>query len=236
MFSFVQIGNLMSNACEISQNIYTINTTMATLERAIEIATNAHRGQLDKAGNDYIGHPLRVMAMGQTTEEKIVGVLHDVVEDTVWTFEQLEAEGFSADIIEALRCLTKQSASEPYDKFIARIKHNPLAVAVKLNDLSDNMDIRRLPYLSDKDIKRLKKYLKAYKQLTGTPTYSVYACRQEFPNAFDPWSEEDDAVLTKMWREGATIDELATHFQRKPGGIRSRIKKLDLEKTYGARE
>ena len=236
MFSFVQIGNVMSNVCEISQNIYTINTTMGTLERAIEIATNAHRGQLDKAGNDYIGHPLRVMAMGQTTEEKIVGVLHDVVEDTVWTFEQIEAEGFSADIIEALRCLTKQSASEPYDKFIARIKHNPLAVAVKLNDLTDNMDIRRLPYLSDKDIKRLKKYLKAYKQLTGTPTYSVYACRQEFPNAFDPWSEEDDAVLTKMWREGAAIDELATHFQRKPGGIRSRIKKLDLEKTYGVGE
>ena len=236
MFSFVQIGNVMSNVCGISQNIYTINTTMGTLERAIEIATSAHRGQLDKAGNDYIGHPLRVMAMGQTTEEKIVGVLHDVVEDTVWTFEQLEAEGFSADIIEALRCLTKQSASEPYDKFIARIKHNPLAVAVKLNDLTDNMDIRRLPYLSDKDIKRLKKYLKAYKQLTGTPTYSVYACRQEFPNAFDPWSEEDDAVLTKMWREGATIDELATHFQRKPGGIRSRIKKLGLEKTYGVKE
>ena len=236
MFSFVQIGNVMSNVCEISQNIYTINTTMGTLERAIEIVTSAHRGQLDKAGNDYISHPLRVMAMGQTTEEKIVGVLHDVVEDTVWTFEQLEAEGLSADIIEALRCLTKQSASEPYDKFIARIKHNPLAVAVKLNDLTDNMDIRRLPYLSDKDIKRLKKYLKAYKQLTGTPTYSVYACRQEFPNAFDPWSEEDDAVLTKMWREGAAIDELATHFQRKPGGIRSRIKKLDLEKTYGARE
>lgn len=209
---------------------------MATLERAIEIATDAHRGQLDKAGNEYIGHPLRVMAMGNTTEEKIIGVLHDVVEDSAWTFEQLEAEGFSAEIIEALRCLTKLSDGEPYDKFIARIKHNPLAVAVKLNDLTDNMDIRRLPYLSDKDVKRLKKYLKAYKQLAGTPTYSVYACRQEFPNAYDPWSEADDAVLTRMWREGVTIDELAAHFQRKPGGIRSRIKKLDLEKTYGARE
>ena len=208
---------------------------MATLERAIEIATEAHRGQLDKAGNEYIGHPLRVMAMGKTTEEKIVGVLHDVVEDSAWTFEQLVAEGFSVEVIEALRCVTKLSETEPYDKFIARIKHNPLAVAVKLNDLTDNMDIRRLPYLSDKDVKRLKKYLKAYKQLTGTPTYSVYACRQEFPNAYDPWSEEDDAVLTKMWREGATIDELAAHFQRKPGGIRSRIKKLELEKTYGAR-
>jgi (p)ppGpp synthase/HD superfamily hydrolase len=168
---------------------------MATLERAIEIATEAHRGQLDKAGNEYIGHPLRVMAMGRTTEEKIVGVLHDVVEDSAWTFEQLAAEGFSAEVIEALRCVTKLSETEPYDKFIARIKHNPLAVAVKLNDLTDNMDIRRLPYLSDKDVKRLKKYLKAYKQLTGTPTYSVYACRQEIPNAYDPWSEEDDVVL-----------------------------------------
>lgn len=209
---------------------------MATLERAIEIATEAHRGQLDKAGNEYIGHPLRVMTMGKTTEEKIVGVLHDVVEDSVWTFEQLAAEGFSDEVIEALRCVTKQSENESYDKFIARIKHNPLAVAVKLNDLTDNMDIRRLPYLSDKDVKRLKKYLKAYKQLTGTPTYSVYACRQEFPSAFDPWSEGDDAMLTRMWREGASIEELAAHFQRKPGGIRSRIKKLELEKTYGARE
>ena len=165
-----------------------------------------------------------------------MGVLHDVVEDSAWTFEQLTAEGFSVRVIEALRCLTKQSASEPYDKFIARIKHNPLAVAVKLNDLTDNMDIRRLPYLSDKDVKRLKKYLKAYKQLNGTPTYSVYACRQEYPNAYDPWNEEDDAQLTRMWREGATIEELAAHFRRKPGGIKSRIKKLGLEKTCGARE
>ena len=209
---------------------------MATLERAIEIATEAHRGQLDKAGNEYIGHPLRVMAMGKTTEEKIVGILHDVVEDSSWTFERLAAEGFSAPIIEALRCLTKQPDSEPYDKYIARIKHNPLAVAVKLNDLTDNMDIRRLPYLSDKDVKRLKKYLKAYKQLTDTPTYSVYACQQEYPNAYAPWSEEDDWELTRMWCEGASVKDLANHFQRKPGGIRSRIKKLELEKTYGTRE
>ena len=143
---------------------------MGTLERAIEIAREAHCGQLDKAGEDYIGHPLRVMAMGRTVDEKIVGVLHDVVEDSAWTFEMLAAEGFSAHIIEALRCVTKLSAGEPYDKFIARVKKNPLAIAVKLNDLTDNMDIRRLPYLSDKDVKRLKRYLKAYKQLTGTPT------------------------------------------------------------------
>lgn len=198
------------------------------MERAIEIATEAHRGQLDKAGCDYIEHPLRVMAAGKSLDEKIVGVLHDVVEDTNWTFEGLAAEGFSAEVIEALRCVTKLSDSEPYDKFIARVKRNPLAVAVKLNDLSDNMDIRRLPYLSDKDIKRLKRYLKAYKQLTGVPTYSVYACQQEYPNAFLPWSEEDDATLEKMWAEGADAETMATHFKRKPSAITTRLKRLGL--------
>ena len=78
---------------------------MSTLEKAIQIATEAHKGQLDKSGKDYIGHPLRVMEMGNTEEEKIVGVLHDVVEDTEWTFEALEAEGFSKQIIDALRCV-----------------------------------------------------------------------------------------------------------------------------------
>lgn len=198
------------------------------MERAIEIATEAHRGQLDKAGCDYIEHPLRVMAAGKSLDEKIVGVLHDVVEDTNLTFEDLAAEGFSAEAIEALRCVTKLSESEPYDKFIARVKRNPLAVAVKLNDLSDNMDIRRLPYLSDKDIKRLKRYLKAYKQLTGVPTYSVYACQQEYPNAFLPWSEEEDATLEKMWAEGADAETMATHFKRKPSAITTRLKRLGL--------
>ena len=208
---------------------------MSTLQRAIEIATEAHKGQLDKSGKDYIGHPLRVMEMGKSENEKIVGVLHDVIEDTDWTFEALAEEGFSKDVIDALRCVTKLSENENYDDFIERVKKNPLAVAVKINDLSDNMDIRRLPYLSDKDVKRLKKYLKAYKQLTGTPTYSVYACRQEFPNAYAPWSEEDDWTLTKMWCEGVAVKELADHFQRKPGAILSRIKKLELEEKYGKR-
>ena len=208
---------------------------MSTLERAIEIAVAAHKGQLDKAGKEYIEHPMRVMAAGSSTDEKIVGVLHDVVEDSAWTFEQLAAEGFAPQIIEALRCLTKLEG-ESYDKFIARVKCNALATAVKLNDLTDNMDIRRLPYLSDKDVKRLKRYLKAYKQLSGIPAYSVYACRQEYPNAYAPWSQEDDDALTRMWCEGATIEELAGHFQRKPGGIVSRIKKLELEEKYGPRE
>lgn len=201
---------------------------MSTLNRAIEIATEAHKGQFDKAGNEYIGHPLRVMEMGKTEEEKIVGVLHDVIEDTDWTFEALEAEGFSMEVIDALKCVTKVSENENYDDFIDRVKKNPLAVAVKINDLTDNMDIRRLPYLSDKDVKRLKKYLKAYKKLTGEPVYSVYACRQEHPNAFDPWTEEADAELARMWEEGSSVDDIARHFGRKSSAIIVRMKKLGL--------
>lgn len=77
--------------------------------------------------------------------------------------------------------------------------------------------------------------LRAYKQLTGEPTYSVYACRQEYPNAYQPWTEAEDLELTRRWCEGATEKELSAHFQRKPGAIRSRIEKLDLERLYGKR-
>lgn len=201
---------------------------MSTLQKAIEIATQAHKGQVDKAGNDYIGHPLRVMEMGRTDEEKIVGVLHDVVEDTDWTFEMLEAEGFSKEVIDALRCVTKVSENENYDDFIDRVKNNPLAVAVKINDLSDNMDIRRLPYLSDKDVKRLKKYLKAYKRLIGEPVYSIYAARQENPNAYEPWTEEADTQLRQMREAGKSIPEIAEYFGRKQSAIIVRMKKLGV--------
>lgn len=201
---------------------------MGTLERAIEIATEAHKGQFDKAGNDYIGHPLRVMQMGKTENEKIVGVLHDVIEDTDWTFEALAAEGFSEEVIAALRCVTKTSENENYDDFIERVKKNPLAVAVKINDLTDNMDIRRLPYLSDKDVKRLKKYLKAYKRLVGEPVYSIYAARQEHPNAYNVWTAEDDVELRQMWAEGKSVNDIADYFGRKNTSIITRLKKLGI--------
>ena len=201
---------------------------MSTLQRAIEIATQAHQGQFDKSGKDYIGHPLRVMEMGRTEEEKIAGVLHDVVEDSDWTFEALEAEGFSQEIIAALKCVTKLSENENYDDFIERVKKNPLAVAVKINDLTDNMDIRRLPYLSDKDIKRLKKYLKAYKKLIGEPVYSIYAAKQENPNAYEAWTMEADEQLRQMWANGTSVSDIAAHFGRKQSAIIVRMKKLGL--------
>jgi (p)ppGpp synthase/HD superfamily hydrolase len=117
----------------------------------------------------YIGHVMRVMQAGRTIDEKIVGVLHDIVEDTPWTFEALLAEGFPTHIVDALRCVTKLHDDEPYEEFIQRVKSNPLAVAVKINDLTDNMDIRRLADITDKDAIRLRKYLKAYRELILEP-------------------------------------------------------------------
>lgn len=138
---------------------------MATLERAIGIARQAHASQVDKGGADYIGHPLRVMEKCETEEEKIVGVLHDVVEDSDWTFEMLEEEGFTPDVIEALKCLTKVSEDENYDDFIARVMTNPLAVKIKLYDIEDNLDVSRLDSLTDADVARCKKYLHARDRL-----------------------------------------------------------------------
>ena len=139
------------------------------LAKAVEIALEAHKDATDKAGMPYAGHVMRVMQAGRTIDEKIVGVLHDIVEDTPWTFEALLAEGFPAHIVDALRCVTKLHDDEPYEAFIERVKSNPLAVAVKINDLTDNMDIRRLADITDKDAIRLRKYLKAYRELILEP-------------------------------------------------------------------
>lgn len=140
---------------------------MSTLDHAIRIAVKAHKGQTDKYGNPYILHPLRVMGMGRTDEERIVGVLHDVVEDTEWTFSALLKEGFSERIVAALKCVTKKSDNEDYDEFVARTRTNALAIRVKLNDLTDNMDIRRMDEVKEKDVKRLNKYLRAYRLLAA---------------------------------------------------------------------
>ncbi len=136
-----------------------------TIERALEIAVAAHKGQLDRAGRPYILHVLQVAMAGSTDDERIVGALHDVVEDTDWTFEQLAEEGFSQTIVEAVKCLTKESPEEDYELFTERVKKNPLAIRVKLHDLRSNMDLTRLLQVKDSDAERLTKYLKAYHEL-----------------------------------------------------------------------
>jgi (p)ppGpp synthase/HD superfamily hydrolase len=106
--------------------------------------------------------------MGITEEEKICGVLHDIVEDTDVTFEQLASEGLSPVILEALRGVTKLSENEEYDAFIQRTLQNRLSCVVKLHDLTDNMDIRRMDVVREKDVARLNKYLKAYKIISAS--------------------------------------------------------------------
>ena len=136
------------------------------LERAIQIAAEAHKGQRDKYGKPYILHVIRVMNRGKTIQEKVVGALHDLVEDTDWTFEALEKAGFSDEIIQAVKKLTKPEGAD-YLEYVKEIRGNHLARAVKLNDLSDNMDLRRVDQLQEKDTERLNRYIAAWRLLTG---------------------------------------------------------------------
>ena len=131
------------------------------LERAIEIAVQAHKGASDKGGTPYILHSLAVMHNLDTNDERIVGVLHDVVEDTEWTFEKLLDEGFSVTVVNALRSVTKQVGGEDYFDFVQRAKQNPLGRKVKIADIRHNMDVTRIKIISDKDMARLNKYKKA---------------------------------------------------------------------------
>lgn len=136
------------------------------LHKAILLAIQAHEGQLDtNNGRPYIEHPFRVMNAGHTMQEKIVGILHDVVEDTSWTLDQLAEEGFSKEVVEGVDAMTRRN-NESYDDYLLRLEKNPIAVRVKLNDLTDNMDIRRWNEVPYHELARLQKYLKAYKKLT----------------------------------------------------------------------
>lgn len=134
---------------------------MSTLERAIEIAVSGHKGQKDKANVTYILHPLRVMFRMDTEPEMIAAVLHDIVEDTNWTLEGLWTEGFSDHIVNVIDYLTRREG-ETYNEFIGRLKNNKIARKVKLADLEDNMNIRRLSSITTKEIERIRKYHRAW--------------------------------------------------------------------------
>lgn len=140
------------------------------LNKAIKLAEKAHRKQTDKFNAPYIGHVMRVMNAGKTIDEKIVGVLHDVLEDCPEiTVETLNLEGFTDVQVFAVECLTKTSDLMDYDEFVEKIEQSPLAIAVKINDLKDNMDLTRFTELmTERDYKRMNKYLKAYQYLTET--------------------------------------------------------------------
>ena len=138
---------------------------MPTLEDAIALAVEAHRGTPDRSGQPYILHPLRVMFSCDTELERIVAVLHDVVEDTPYTFDDLRKLGYGEDVLAALDCVTKRDG-ESYEQFVDRAAANPVARKVKLADLKDNMDLGRLPSLGEEDLARMQKYIKAWWRLT----------------------------------------------------------------------
>ena len=142
---------------------------MEPLEKAIEIALRAHSGQVDKAGAPYILHPLRMMVRMNGPAAMMAAVLHDVVEDGEgWTFERLAQEGIPAEVIEAVGCLTKRPEEEQdYERFIRRASLHPVARRVKLADLEDNMDMRRIADPTDKDRARMEKYGRAHAFLSS---------------------------------------------------------------------
>ena len=129
-------------------------------EKAYEIAKKAHLGQVDKAGEDYIKHPEKVASFVKTDEEKAVAYLHDVIEDTELTLEDLCEYDFSKEVIEAVDIITKKRG-EDYQSYLNSVKKNKLARAVKLADLRHNSDLTRLIKVTEKDIERKEKYQKA---------------------------------------------------------------------------
>lgn len=130
---------------------------MSTIEKAIEIAARAHAGQVDKAGAPYIFHPLRLMLAVTGEHERMAAALHDVVEDTPLTFDDLAREGFPAAVIDAVRALTKQPGESRLDA-AHRAAANPVARRVKLADVGDNMDLSRIASPTGKDYARLREY------------------------------------------------------------------------------
>jgi (p)ppGpp synthase/HD superfamily hydrolase len=138
---------------------------MSDLDKALSIAIHAHQGQKDRYGKEAILHPLRVMMRMKTAEEKITAILHDVVEDSNWTIDGLKDEGFSGVIVEAVDCLSKHEG-EPYTEYIERVKQSSLAVAVKMGDLEDNMNMQRVTReMTHKDLERFTRYHKARSDL-----------------------------------------------------------------------
>ena len=137
-----------------------------TLERAIAIAAEAHAGQKDRGGAPYILHPIRLMIQMDSEDAMMASVLHDVVENSVWTLDDLRKEGFSNEVLNAVDCLThRDEEGEGYWDYIQRVGSDSIAVKIKHSDLVDNLNPARLNEVSEKDEKRFDRYRKAQKML-----------------------------------------------------------------------
>jgi (p)ppGpp synthase/HD superfamily hydrolase len=130
------------------------------IDNALRIALEAHTDQTDQYGAPYILHPLRVMMRVTNETEKIVAILHDVIEDSSWTGEMLLKEGFEPLVVSSVEALSKKPG-EDYMDYIRRTTLNPITIQVKLADLSDNMDLTRCPRVTLDDLQRFNRYLRA---------------------------------------------------------------------------
>ena len=135
--------------------IYTTNT-----KKALKLCFEAHKNQVDKSGMPYVFHPFHLAEQMETEETTIVALLHDVVEDTDYTLENLREMEFGETVVKALSLLTHDDAVE-YMDYVRAIKENPIAKAVKLADLRHNSDLSRLDVIDEKALIRQEKYLKA---------------------------------------------------------------------------
>lgn len=130
------------------------------IDIALAIAKKAHAGQVDKAGVDYIQHPLYVASQVNTEQEKAVALLHDVIEDSDITAADLLASGLSKEVVTAVQILTKKKG-QSYQEYLGKVKSNNLARVVKLADLKHNSDLSRLKSVTNTDYERVKKYKNA---------------------------------------------------------------------------
>ena len=142
--------------------IYTDKT-----KKAMKLCYEAHKNQVDKSGLPYVFHPAHVAEQMTDEATTIVALLHDVVEDTDYTLEDLAAEGFEKEILEAVALMTHED-DVPYLDYVAKLKNNPIARAVKLADLAHNSDLSRISEVDDETRKRLEKYKKATALLKGS--------------------------------------------------------------------
>ncbi|MEM8666040.1 MAG: GTP pyrophosphokinase [Planctomycetota bacterium] len=149
---------------------------VATIEKAIVIAANAHAGVQDKQGQPYILHPIRVMMGVQNAAARVVAVLHDVVEDTIVTIDDLRAEGFANEILDALELVT-HSPDQTYADYVIACRSNEIARQVKLSDLRDNANLQRLlirPDCYERDASRLQRYVLSYRFLNDEISEADY--------------------------------------------------------------
>ena len=197
------------------------------LDKAADICIKKHAGQRDKSGAAYFMHPMRVAMRCRTDEEKIIALLHDVIEDTDVTAEYLLSEGFPHNIVDGVLALTKHPG-ESYEEFVARAALHPLGRVVKIRDIEDNLDVRRLDFVSPETAARLSKYLAALKFLTNYQPNELNTGAQEPEHAVHTLLTKSESYRNQR----ARINQRLSRF-RSNGGTEYMQNKISIRMQDG---